>query len=125
MQFGVVGATEEIAHCTVIAQLAHAFEVSTFLFFVTPMTLISILYALIGFRLRRSAVMKRSTSSQDSQYSVASTHGAYCKQTRSSQRVLKMLGELLNYELLLDPQPTDHHPCPKAMKIYLCLILSF
>lgn len=91
MQFGVVGATEEIAHCTVIAQLAHAFEVSTFLFFVTPMTLISILYALIGLRLRRSAVMKRSTSSQDSQYSVASTHGAYCKQTRSSQRVLKML----------------------------------
>ncbi|KAI5711839.1 hypothetical protein M8J75_003460 [Diaphorina citri] len=91
MQFGVVGANEEEAHCTVTTQLAHAFEVSTFLFFVTPMTLISILYALIGFRLRRSAVMKRSTSSQDSQYSVASTHGGYCKHNRSSQRVLKML----------------------------------
>jgi hypothetical protein len=93
MQFGVVGANEEEAHCTVTTQLAHAFEVSTFLFFVTPMTLISILYALIGFRLRRSAVMKRSTSSQDSQYSVASTHGGYCKHNRSSQRVLKMLGK--------------------------------
>uniref|UniRef100_A0A8D9E5A1 Neuropeptides capa receptor n=1 Tax=Cacopsylla melanoneura TaxID=428564 RepID=A0A8D9E5A1_9HEMI len=94
MQFGVVfGHTEEYTVCTVETQLEHAFEISTFLFFVTPMTLISILYALIGFRLRRSAVMKRSTSSQDSQYSVASAHASasYCKQNRSSQRVLKML----------------------------------
>ncbi|KAL1464904.1 hypothetical protein WDU94_004509 [Cyamophila willieti] len=94
MQFGVVNDhTEEYTVCTVETQLEHAFEISTFLFFVTPMTLISILYALIGFRLRRSAVMKRSTSSQDSQYSVASAHGtaSYCKQNRSSQRVLKML----------------------------------
>ncbi|XP_046988907.1 gastrin/cholecystokinin type B receptor-like [Schistocerca americana] len=37
----------------------HLFEISTFLFFVAPMTLITILYALIGLRLRRSSAMKR------------------------------------------------------------------
>ncbi|GFG30521.1 hypothetical protein Cfor_01849, partial [Coptotermes formosanus] len=64
-QFGiVVGNTPEMVTCTfknVI--IAHSFELSTFLFFVMPMTLITVLYALIGLRLRRSNMMKKDSGS--------------------------------------------------------------
>lgn len=36
----------------------HAFEVSSFLFFVGPMTLICVLYVLIGFKLRKSKMLQ-------------------------------------------------------------------
>ncbi|XP_024943453.1 pyrokinin-1 receptor isoform X2 [Cephus cinctus] len=37
--------------------IPHAFEISTFLFFVAPMTLITVLYVLIALQLRRSSVI--------------------------------------------------------------------
>ncbi|XP_075210740.1 pyrokinin-1 receptor-like [Lycorma delicatula] len=39
--------------------LEHAFEISTCVFFVAPMTLITVLYVLIGLKLRRSRLLKR------------------------------------------------------------------
>ncbi|XP_060526011.1 pyrokinin-1 receptor-like [Cylas formicarius] len=56
----------------------HSFEISTFVFFVTPMTLITVLYVLIGSTLRSSRMMKmRNVGAKD-----------ICK---SSRRVVKML----------------------------------
>ncbi|CAG9815525.1 unnamed protein product [Phaedon cochleariae] len=58
IQFGVI---EEIdngvttTHCTVINNFFdHAFEISTFIIFVGPMSLITVLYVLIGMQLRKS-----------------------------------------------------------------------
>lgn len=70
--------------CTVcmpdIASTKRMLEVSTFLFFITPMTLISILYALIGLRLKSSnTINKRNTNVRI--------------QSKSSRRVVRMLGE--------------------------------
>ncbi|PSN37891.1 hypothetical protein C0J52_19899 [Blattella germanica] len=57
--FGLVedGGTK-VVQCTVTSELVqHAFEISTIVFFVTPMTLLSVLYALIGLKLRRSKLL--------------------------------------------------------------------
>ncbi|XP_066591259.1 pyrokinin-1 receptor-like [Prorops nasuta] len=65
--------------------LRHSFELSTFLFFVVPMSLITVLYALIGLKLRKSNMIKRSRGRGD--HSRNSRHHT----GRSSRRVLKML----------------------------------
>lgn len=64
--------------------VAHAFTISTVLFFIAPMTLITVLYAMIGLRLRRSTIVKNSKRS-----STSKSYG------QSSRRVIKMLGKLL------------------------------
>ncbi|KAJ8978005.1 hypothetical protein NQ317_004550 [Molorchus minor] len=58
----------------------HAFEVSTFVFFVAPMTLITVLYVLIGLRLKASRMVKRRISTNAR------------VQSSSSRKVVKMLG---------------------------------
>jgi hypothetical protein len=116
-QFGiVVGSTPEMVMCAVKKVIiAHSFELSTFLFFVTPMTLITVLYALIGLRLRTSSMMKKDSGSfsckhfcssctsaslqQPAQRNLAagsSRRSNCCRhhQSHCSRRVLKMLGEL-------------------------------
>ncbi|XP_078032483.1 pyrokinin-1 receptor [Augochlora pura] len=87
LQFGVVQLDQDptMVSCTmkkVIVQ--HSFELSTFLFFVVPMSLITVLYVLIGLKLRKSNMMKRSHGSGE---------GGSCRNNpgRSSRRVLKML----------------------------------
>ncbi|XP_076644712.1 pyrokinin-1 receptor [Halictus rubicundus] len=87
LQFGVVQLDKDptIVSCTmkrVIIQ--HSFELSTFLFFIVPMSLITVLYVLIGLKLRKSNMMKRSHGSGE---------GGSCRSNpgRSSRRVLKML----------------------------------
>jgi len=117
-QFGiVVGNTPELVTCTVKnVIIAHSFELSTFMFFVLPMTLITVLYALIGLRLRRSSMMKKDSGSfnckhfcrsctssslqQPAQRSLASGNSRRqncCRhhQSHCSRRVLKMLGEFV------------------------------
>ncbi|XP_063976912.1 pyrokinin-1 receptor-like [Diachasmimorpha longicaudata] len=48
----------ETASCSVKRQIIeHAFEISTILLFVLPMTIITVLYVLIGIRLRRSKML--------------------------------------------------------------------
>ncbi|XP_076302743.1 pyrokinin-1 receptor-like [Lasioglossum baleicum] len=87
LQLGVVYYPEhpDIVMCTVKkVLLQHSFGLSTFLFFVMPMSLITVLYALIGLKLRKSNMMKRSRGSGQ---------GGSCRHHpgRSSRRVLKML----------------------------------
>ncbi|XP_063243551.1 pyrokinin-1 receptor-like [Bacillus rossius redtenbacheri] len=106
MQLGLVRDPrhDELVQCSVARELfRNAFEVSTFLFFVAPMTLITVLYALIGLRLRRSGLQrgsgsfgkKRATAASASASSRAdlaakrSCSGRH--QPGQSKKVLKML----------------------------------
>uniref|UniRef100_A0A182Q2B0 G-protein coupled receptors family 1 profile domain-containing protein n=1 Tax=Anopheles farauti TaxID=69004 RepID=A0A182Q2B0_9DIPT len=58
LQFGIVE-TSNSRLCTIKDQhFVHAFEVSSFLFFVGPMTLIAVLYVLIGIKLRKSKLLQ-------------------------------------------------------------------
>lgn len=85
LQFGVVKImnVEQCVVTKVIIQ--HSFELSTFLFFFAPMTLITVLYILIGLKLRASTKMKRENGSMQKRY-----HNT----TQSTRRVIKMLGKL-------------------------------
>lgn len=95
LQFGIV--KDETVTCMFKQVIIkHSFELSTFLFFVAPMTLITVLYALIGLRLRTSNMMKRNSGQ------AAAVRGARGNTSRrscrhhhgqSSRRVLKMLGK--------------------------------
>ncbi|XP_051171605.1 pyrokinin-1 receptor-like [Leptopilina boulardi] len=61
MQFGIVDDSNksgEKTRCSIKRKLLeHAFEISTMLLFVVPMTVITILYILIGVKLRRSRLL--------------------------------------------------------------------
>jgi len=75
-----------------------SFTLSSLLFFLLPMTLITVLYALIGLRLRRSDKLKRTIT-------VRSTHGEKKMSSpeyraNSSPKVLKMLGKHLSFSIL-------------------------
>ncbi|XP_013773449.1 pyrokinin-1 receptor-like [Limulus polyphemus] len=54
----------ESATCGIKRELPHIFEVSTFLFFFLPITVITFLYILIGLRLRRFTVGQAESSSE-------------------------------------------------------------
>lgn len=84
LQFGVVKIMN-VEQCVVIKVIIqHSFELSTFLFFFAPMTLITVLYILIGLKLRASTKMKRDNGSMQKRY-----HNT----TQSTRRVIKMLGK--------------------------------
>lgn len=56
MAFGVVDEDSDHSSCALKrVVIAHAFEISTFLLFIAPMLLITVLYVLIGLKLRRSS----------------------------------------------------------------------
>lgn len=89
LQFGVVRHNEypDMVMCTVKRIIvSHSFELSTFLFFVIPMCLITFLYVLIGLKLRKSnmTVPGRTQSIKNCRHHPG----------RSSRRVLKMLGKI-------------------------------
>lgn len=76
--------------CLIVVKFfEHFFEVSTFLFFFVPMTLITVLYVLIGLKLRASSGAQLVKSNEGQR-----RHGSA---TKSQRRVLKMLGE---YDLI-------------------------
>ncbi|XP_076353231.1 pyrokinin-1 receptor-like [Tachypleus tridentatus] len=85
IQFGIVQ-----VFCTLKNPLSHAFEISTFLFFIFPMTLITVLYILIGLKLRRSTGLGHS---EDSTNGVKSQLKQSVKRSTYSSRraVVKML----------------------------------
>ncbi|XP_046735582.1 pyrokinin-1 receptor-like [Diprion similis] len=97
IQFGIVygedenGTTvEETARCTVKwVILEHAFEISTMLFFVVPMTIITVLYVLIGVKLRRSRLLTavKRTSISNSINNGESVRG----KTAAQRNVIRML----------------------------------
>ena len=97
IQFGVIYEQKngiQYSRCTVVSNFfEHAFEISTFVFFVGPMTLITVLYVLIGIQLRKSksmgVVRKGSTRSSNSCEPGKGRHSA------AQKRVVKMLGECL------------------------------
>ncbi|EZA50650.1 hypothetical protein DMN91_003685 [Ooceraea biroi] len=86
LQFGVVrhSGHPDMVMCTVKRVIVnHSFELSTFLFFVIPMFLITFLYVLIGLKLRRSNMMNPGRTE--------SMRNCRRHPGRSSRRVLKML----------------------------------
>ncbi|KAK6180011.1 hypothetical protein SNE40_012235 [Patella caerulea] len=106
LQFGIIYDTFdgnepilESAQCNTIneSEAKIVFQVSTFLFFIFPMTVIGILYFMIALAIRRSVLIRSgSDSSNDSQTTSASvlnpdTRGQQQSQIRQS--VLKMLGK--------------------------------
>lgn len=104
LQFGVTPYIPDIPEsdmCQVVnPMMSHSFEISTFLFFVAPMTLITILYILIGLRLRNSTNMMQKEGGESNRHQrttnthpTGSTSGRH-QNTQSSRKVLKMLGKL-------------------------------
>lgn len=98
MQFGIVtqvdsGQTTIV--CTVKGQGVHqVFVISSFIFFVVPMSVITVLYALIGVKLRTSRVLHPVKKiSVDSSDRCNNTSMRYRNGT-SQRRVIRMLGKL-------------------------------
>lgn len=99
IQFGVVydnhgngTIIEDSARCTVKWDLLeHAFQISTMLFFVVPMTIITVLYVLIGVKLRRSRLI---TAVKRTSISGSISHGDSSRGKSAAQRnVIRMLGK--------------------------------
>uniref|UniRef100_A0A8W7PRK6 G-protein coupled receptors family 1 profile domain-containing protein n=1 Tax=Anopheles coluzzii TaxID=1518534 RepID=A0A8W7PRK6_ANOCL len=88
LQFGVTnqGGIDQCVVKRIIIQ--HSFELSTFLFFFAPMTMITILYALIGLKLRTSTLMQRDGTLQ--RRTQPSPRQSFAN-SQGSRRVLKML----------------------------------
>ncbi|KAB0800522.1 hypothetical protein PPYR_06262 [Photinus pyralis] len=99
MQFGVEYDKSddgvERSRCTVVSTefyFQHAFEISTFVFFVGPMTLITVLYILIGIKLRNArtlSIQRSETSCNGNGH--ASVIPRVPRNTAAQQRVIKML----------------------------------
>lgn len=96
MQFGIVtlvdnGQTTIV--CTVKGPGVHqVFIISSFIFFVVPMSVISVLYALIGVKLRTSRVLhpKKKWSMESNERCSTSTR---YRSGTSQRRVIRMLGK--------------------------------
>ena len=100
LQFGLVqiSGPESVMCAIKLVIIQHSFELSTFLFFVVPMTLITILYALIALKLRKSNTFKKNRGRGENSRAIAGStrkdRQSRNSTGRSSRRVLKMLGEL-------------------------------
>ncbi|XP_049279837.1 pyrokinin-1 receptor isoform X3 [Anopheles funestus] len=90
LQFGVTnqGGIDQCVVKRIIIQ--HSFELSTFLFFFAPMTLITVLYALIGLKLRSSTLMQRDGTLQRRNHFMPSSRQSSAN-SQGTRRVLKML----------------------------------
>lgn len=91
LQFGITN-NHGVDSCEIKRVIIeHSFELSTILFFVTPMSIITVLYVLIGLKLRSSCLMKRENGVSIQRR----THVNSCRQQTSlgTRRVLKMLGK--------------------------------
>lgn len=98
LQFGVITDKHGNDHCVPVRILIeHSFELSTILFFLTPMTLITILYILIGLKLRTSGIIKHEHGT--SLHQRVHVNSACRQQTSvSTRRVLKMLGKYTEHK---------------------------
>ncbi|CAH0702484.1 unnamed protein product [Spodoptera exigua] len=70
--------------------IEHSFEISTFFFFLAPMVLITVLYSLIGLKLRETSISKEQ-SQKDFESTMRYTHKISRKHSQSTRRVVKML----------------------------------
>jgi hypothetical protein len=82
--------------CTVHQEIIqNSFELSTILVFFIPMTLITVLYLLIGLKLRSRTVRRENGGANCRNLS-----SSFRKQTaQGTKRVLKMLGMEINYKV--------------------------
>ena len=104
-QFGVVylkdSAGQDIAEsamCSLVPRRAMQilFEISFFVFFLTPMTLITVLYALIGLAIRRSTLTRTGSDAYRQSRNHKGNHELRTLQQAQARRaVLKMLGNIL------------------------------
>lgn len=94
MWYGIDEDGNNVSRCTMTRLLVqHSFELSSFVFFVGPMTIISVLYVMIAFKLRhpRLATNARLTFSNDDV--LARNRRRSIRNSSSQGRVIKMLGE--------------------------------
>lgn len=97
LQFGVKTDENNIDSCTLKRVIVdHSFELSTLLFFLSPMTLITVLYILIGLKLRTSGLMSRENG-VSMQRSVPLNSFHRQQSSTGTKRVLKMLGRSSSY----------------------------
>lgn len=80
--------------------LSHAFEASTFLFFIAPITVISVLYGLIGLAIRRSALTRTGSDVSSHSENKANADQRVSQHARARLSVIKMLGRT-NHRLTL------------------------
>ncbi|KAM3964290.1 diapause hormone receptor-1 [Aphomia sociella] len=71
--------------------IEHSFELSTFFFFFAPMILITVLYSLIGLRLRKTSISKDNNDQRLFERNHHLTHEVRRKSSQSTRRVIKML----------------------------------
>lgn len=91
LQFGVVTMAGQ-AQCGVTRIIIeHSFELSTFVFFVGPMSLITVLYVLIGLKLRSASLMPRANGAT-LQRRAPQSSSLRQQTSQGTRRVLKMLG---------------------------------
>lgn len=105
-QFGIVydyrngSVVLDSAQCSIKWYLIeHAFEISTILFFILPMTIITVLYILIAIKLRQSRLL--SATAKRNHLSAGSIYGDSGRGKSSAQKnVIRMLGKW-NVSLIL------------------------
>ncbi len=93
---------QDITWCSIVQErviIEDSFVIATILFFFAPMTLISILYMLIGMKLRTGTLIKRENGSVVRNNNLQTN--VQNATSQSTKRVIKMLGKLKkNYKLL-------------------------
>lgn len=91
LQLGVIVVNDEqieVEICLIVKPIIkHSFEVSTFMFFIAPMSLITVLYVLIGLKLKKSSVVRKNDEDNSVYRYSRRSH------KNSSGRVIKMLGK--------------------------------
>nr|XP_037870197.1 diapause hormone receptor-1 isoform X2 [Bombyx mori] len=78
--------------------IEHSFEISTFLFFLAPMVLITVLYSFIGLKLREKSNVKEQNQN-DFESSIRYSHKMCRKPSQSTRRVIKMLDDCFQMTL--------------------------
>lgn len=73
--------------------IEHAFEISTILFFVLPMTIITVLYVLIAIKLRRSSLLTTTVSKRHHVHGVLNHVDSSRGKTNAQRNVIRMLGK--------------------------------
>lgn len=95
---------EELSVCGIKNNfIPHSFEISMLLFFVTPMTIITVLYIFIGMKLykpnitasdKRKPILISTTNGEiNHQLVVHPDSSSYVTHSKSTKRVVKMLGK--------------------------------
>lgn len=111
VQFGIfkmVSGGEEITSCTVVGPGVHqAFVISSCIFFIVPMVVISVLYILIGIKLQTSSVLHPKKPSVESNGRTSGVNRY--KSGKSQRRVIRMLGKHIN----------DHHLIQSVEFLYV------